>query len=261
MTTPALECTTLTIGYGQHRVVDDIELVLRPGEALALVGTNGSGKSTLLKTIMSLLDPISGSCRVLGGAPGGQPARVAYLGQALPSRSALPLQALDVVRMGRYAALGLLRRPGARDRTLVTDALDLMGIAHLATAPVRSLSGGQQQRVFLAQVAAREGDLLVLDEPTAGLDMNGVAAYRSLVARALDRGAAVVTATHDIADAQTCDQVMLLAGRIVAQGPPSDVLTADHLLDAFGIVLQSVDHQSHRDLIITEHPHAHDHDH
>ena len=87
------------------------------------------------------------------------------------------------------------------------------------------------------------------------------AAYRELVSRALARGASVVTATHDIADAQTCDQVVLLAGRIVAQGTPRQVLTAEHLLDAFGIALQSVEHQSHRDLIITEQPHGHLHEH
>ncbi|MEY4230809.1 MAG: zinc transporter ZnuC [Actinomycetota bacterium] len=257
----AVECAHLSVGYGQHAVVEGIDVVLEPGQALALVGTNGSGKSTLLKTIMGLIDPIAGTCRVLGGQPGTQHARVAYLGQAHPSRSVLPLQALDVVKMGRYASLGLLRRAGARDRTLVRDALEQMGIGHLATAPLRSLSGGQQQRVFLAQVAAREGDLLVLDEPTAGLDLSGAAAYHDLVSKALARGASVVTATHDIADAQTCDQVVLLAGRIVAQGTPQQVLTADHLLDAFGIVLQSVEHQSHRDLIITELPHAHDHEH
>lgn len=257
----AVECSGLSIGYGQHAVVDGIDVALQPGQALALVGTNGSGKSTLLKTIMGLIDPLGGTCRVLGAAPGTQHARVAYLGQAHPSRSVLPLQARDVVKMGRYASLGLVGRTGARDRQLVRDALEQMGITHLASSPLRALSGGQQQRVFLAQVAAREGDLLVLDEPTAGLDMSGAAAYRELVARALARGASVVTATHDIGDAQTCDHVVLLAGRIVAQGSPQQVLTAEHLLDAFGIALQSVEHQSHRDLIITEEPHAHGHDH
>lgn len=257
----AVECRDLSIGYGHHAVVEGIDVTLQPGQALALVGTNGSGKSTLLKTIMGLIDPMGGTCRVLGAAPGTQHARVAYLGQAYRSRSLLPLQARDVVKMGRYASLGLFGRAGVKDRALVRDALEQMGISHLAGAPLRSMSGGQQQRVFLAQVAAREGDLLVLDEPTAGLDMSGAAAYRDLVAQALARGAAVVTATHDIADAQTCDQVILLAGRIVAQGTARQVLTAEHLLDAFGIALQSVEHQSHRDLIITEQPHAHGHGH
>jgi ABC-type Mn2+/Zn2+ transport system ATPase subunit len=257
MNTDALRCDHLAIGYQQRAVVAGIDLTLRPGDALALVGTNGSGKSTLLKTIMGLLPTVAGTCAVLESAPGSFPARVAYLGQAHSSRFVLPLQALDVVRMGRFAALGLLGRFTAEDRRLVSAAMEQLDITHLAKQPLRSLSGGQQQRVFLAQVVARHADVLVLDEPTTGLDMAGRAAYRSVVDSALARGAAVITATHDIADAQTCGQVLLLAGRIVAQGAPQHVLTADHLLEAFGIALQSVDHQSHRDLIVTEEPHAH----
>jgi ABC-type Mn2+/Zn2+ transport system ATPase subunit len=261
MSTPSIVCDALSIGYDQRPLVTGIDLVIEPGQALALVGTNGSGKSTLLKTLMGLLAPVAGSCSVLGARPGGSPGRVAYLGQAHASRFVLPLQAIDVVRTGRYASLGLLGRPTRRDRELVDSAMASMGITDLARQPLRSLSGGQQQRVYLAQVAAHDADLLVLDEPTSGLDIAGRAAYRVVVERALARGAAVVTATHDIADAQACDQVVLLAGRIVANGTPAQVLTAENLLDAFGIALQSVEHDSHRDLIATEEPHGHHHDH
>jgi ABC-type Mn2+/Zn2+ transport system ATPase subunit len=257
----ALECSALTIGYDHRALVSGIDLTLEPGRALALVGTNGSGKSTLLKTIMGLLPPIAGRCVVLGVAPGAAPTRVGYVGQTHPSKFLLPLQAVDVVRMGRYASLGLLRRSGARDRDLVRTAMDAMGIAHLAAQPMRSLSGGQQQRVHLAQLVARHADLLVLDEPTNGLDIAGRAAYRRVVETALARGASVVIATHDIAEAQECDQVLLLARRVVAQGDPADVLTADHLLETFGIALRSVRHADHDDLIRTEEPHEHEHDH
>ena len=257
----ALQCAQLSIGYDRRPVVSGIDLTLSAGQALALVGTNGSGKSTMLKTVMGLLDAVAGECSVLGAAPGASPVRVAYLGQAHPSRFMLPLQAIDVVRMGRFAALGLVRRPTVDDRRLVTEAMDELGVAHLAKLPLRSLSGGQQQRVYLAQVVARDADLLVLDEPTSGLDIAGRTLYRAMVDRALARGAAVVTATHDIADAQRCHQVLLLAGRIVAQGTPAQVLTAEHLLASFGIALQGVDHGEHRDLIVTEEPHGHGHDH
>ena len=198
---------------------------------------------------------------MLGNVPGTTPARVAYLGQAHPSRFVLPLRAVDVVRMGRFATLGLLRRPSADDRRLVSEAMELLDITQLADQPLRSLSGGQQQRVYLAHVVAHHGDVLVLDEPTSGLDLAGREAYRLVVAQALARGAAVVTATHDIGEAQACDQVLLLAGRIVGQGAPEHVLTAEHLLDAFGIALHGVDHGSHRDLVTTEEPHGHPHDH
>lgn len=257
----ALRCSGLSVGYDRRAVVSGIDLSLPAGEALALVGTNGSGKSTLLKTVMGLLPAVAGECTVLGGAPAASPVRVAYLGQAHVSRFLLPLQAIDVVRMGRFAALGLVRRPTAADRTLVNDAMEELGVAHLAKQPLRSLSGGQQQRVYLAQVVARDADLLVLDEPTSGLDIAGRTLYRAMVDRALARGASVVTATHDIADAQRCQQVLLLAGRIVAQGTPAQVLTAEHLLASFGIALQGIDHGAHQDLIVTEEPHAHGHDH
>jgi ABC-type Mn2+/Zn2+ transport system ATPase subunit len=257
----ALTCHELGIGYDRRPVVSEIELTLEPGQALALVGTNGSGKSTLLKTIMGLLPVVEGSCSVLDGAPGAAPTRVGYVGQTHPAKFLLPLQAIDVVRMGRYASLGLLGRAGARDRELVRRAMDDLGVAHLAGTPMRSLSGGQQQRVHLAQLVARHADLLVLDEPTNGLDMAGRAAYRRMVAAALDRGASVVIATHDIGDAEQCDQVLLLAGRVVAQGAPADVLTAEHLLDTFGIALRSVRHADHDDLILTEEPHDHEHGH
>ena len=259
--TAAFECVDLSIGYERRAVVTGIDLVLAPGEALALVGTNGSGKSTLLKTAMGLLPVVAGSCRVLGGDPGRTPTRVAYVGQSHSSRFLLPLQALDVVRMGRYASLGLLGRTTAADRRLVTEAMEELGIAHLAKQPMRALSGGQQQRVRLAQAVATDADLLVFDEPTNGLDVPGRAAYRAAVGRALTRGAAVVTATHDIADAEQCQQVLLLAGRVVAQGTPDEVLTAEHLLDTFGIALRSVRHADHDDLILTEEPHEHDHGH
>jgi ABC-type Mn2+/Zn2+ transport system ATPase subunit len=256
-----LSCRDLGIGYDHRAVVSGIDLTLDPGEALALVGTNGSGKSTLLKTVMGLLPSVSGSCAVFDVAPGASPTRVGYVGQTHPAKFLLPLQAVDVVRMGRYASLGLLRRAGSYDRDLVRGAMEDMGVSHLAGTPMRSLSGGQQQRVHLAQLVARHADLLVLDEPTNGLDMAGRAAYREMVAAALGRGASVVIATHDIADAQQCQQVMLLAGRVVAQGTPDEVLTAEHLLDAFGIALRSVRHDDHEDLILTEEPHEHEHEH
>lgn len=261
MTPTALATSALTVGYGSDPVVEGISLTLQPGESLALVGTNGSGKSTLLKTILGLIQPVAGSLDVLGGTPGSRPQRIAYLGQAHTARFVVPIRAVEVVRMGRFAALGLLGRASARDRQLVTDAMAHMEVAHLADEPLRSLSGGQQQRIYLAQVMAREADLLVLDEPTGGLDVAGRQRYRELVEMALARGAAVVTATHDIGEASACDQVLLLNRRIVAHGSPQDVLNTSMLLETFGITLQGIQHDDHHDFVIGEMPHGHDHGH
>ena len=255
---PVIRATDLAVGYGSERVVEGITLSVMPGEALALVGTNGSGKSTLLKTILGLIPPVSGSLEVLEAAPGSRPKQIAYLRQSHGTRFVVPIRAAEVVRMGRFAALGLVGRRSAHDRQLVVDAMAHMEITDLADQPLHSMSGGRQQRVYLAQVIAHEADLLVLDEPTAGLDMAGQERYRLLIDSARARGAAVVTATHDIGEASQCDHVMLLNRRIVAQGPPSEVLQAERLLETFGITLQGVEHGTHNDFIVGEHPHGHD---
>ncbi|HEX9259577.1 MAG TPA: metal ABC transporter ATP-binding protein [Acidimicrobiales bacterium] len=250
----------LAVGYAGRAVVGDIELDVGAGQSLALVGTNGSGKSTLLRTIVGLLPPVAGALEVVDGSPGHAPARVAYLGQFHPTASALPLRAVDVVRMGRYPRHGLVGRLTSADERAVREAMSRLDITALAEAPLRSLSGGQRQRVHLAQVLAREADLLVLDEPTAGLDAAGRERYLQLVADETGRGATVVTATHDIGEALRCDQALLLARRIVASGRPEDVLTPDRLLEAFGIALQAFPHEDHTDVVAPEMPHGH-HDH
>ena len=239
-----IEARGLAVGYRDDVVVRDIELDLRPGGSLALVGTNGSGKSTLIKTLVGLLPPAAGSVEVLGRAPGKTPRRIAYHSQFHSSGYILPIRVVDVVRMARYPALGLTGRMGARDNELVEEGIARMGISHLAKAPMRSLSGGQLQRVYLAQVLAREADLIVVDEPTAGIDAGGRELYLDAFAAELRRGAAIVTATHDIAEAVEYDQVLLLARRVVALGPGHEVLTPDRLMETFGIVIQDP-HEEH----------------
>ena len=128
----------------------------------------------------------------------------------------------------------------------------------LGNAPLRSLSGGQQKHVCLAQVLARDADLLVLDEPTAGLDAAGKEVYAEALEKELARGASVVVATHDIREAATCDLVMLMARRGVALGPAREVITPDALLEAFGIIL--VSQAQGRDLTVVESEHGHDGD-
>lgn len=251
----AVRARSMSVGYDDRTVVGGIDLDVSPGEMLALVGTNGSGKSTLVKTLVGLLAPIGGDVSVLGSRPGSTPDRLAYLGQFHASGFVLPIRVRDVVSMGRFANLGLLGRFGSTDRALVEAGLERMGIADLAERPLRDLSGGQQQRTFLAQVLARGADLLVLDEPTAGVDAAGRAIYDSAIAEELDRGASVVVATHDIGEASRASKVLLLAGRVVACGEPAEVLTTENLVDAFGISVRPLG----EGLILTERPHAHRH--
>jgi ABC-type Mn2+/Zn2+ transport system ATPase subunit len=235
---PCIQTNHLNIGYPGDVVVADINFELVPGHAVALIGTNGSGKSTLLKTVVGLLRPLGGQISVFGMSPGNNPQRIAYLGQFHHSGFVLPIRAIDVVRMGRFPIHGLWRRIGREDDEIVLSAMRIMGVEKLADAPLRSMSGGQQQRTYLAQVLAHRADLLVLDEPTAGLDAGGRELYLHAINDELCRGASVILATHDIQEeAALCHQVLLLARRVVAMGAPNQVLTPEALLETFGIVV------------------------
>lgn len=240
----AIVARGLAVGYGADVVIRDVDLDVQRGGSLALVGTNGSGKSTLIKTLVGLLPAAGGSLAVFGQAPGRAPRRMAYHSQFHSSGHILPIRVIDVVSMGRYPALGLTGRMGDADHQLVEEGMARMGITQLARTPVRSLSGGQLQRVYLAQVLTRQADLIVLDEPTAGIDAGGRELYLDAFAAELRRGAAIVTATHDIAEAVEYDQVLLLARRVIALGPGREVLTPDQLMETFGIVIQDP-HEEH----------------
>ena len=250
----AIEARALSIGYANEVVVSDIEFALEGGRTLALVGSNGSGKTTLLTTIASLIKPVSGELRVLGSRPGSFPARVAYLGQFHPSSFMLPLRTIDVVRMARFAALGLARRPGPEDERLVRESMEIMGVSDLAESSLNTLSGGQRQRVFIAQALARGADLILLDEPAANLDGSSRETYRRVLRDAAAAGRSSIIATHDIEEAIACDFAMLLAKRVVAFGRGREVLTAETLLSTFGVVARP----GEGGLLVVEREHGHD---
>jgi iron complex transport system ATP-binding protein len=229
-----IKSDSLAVGYAHHTIVGGLNMHVMTGDLVALIGTNGSGKSTLLKTLAGLLPALSGSVSVLASEPGSAPKRVAYLPQHPVSSHTLPLRARDVVAMGRYAHLGLFRRESATDRELVSDAITRAGAEGFADQPLRQLSGGQQQRTHLAQVLSRQAEVLLLDEPTAGLDLTGKRAVADIIAAERARGVTVVVATHDLQDAESATAVMLLAQRVVAFGPPAQALSDDNIRECFG---------------------------
>jgi ABC-type Mn2+/Zn2+ transport system ATPase subunit len=224
----------LAVGYDQHVVLDHIALHANAGDLVVLMGTNGSGKSTLLRTLAGLLEPVAGECMVLDDVAGGQAERIAYLPQHPAALGTLPLRASDVVAMGRYARRGLISRFNNHDRDVVEHSMKRMGVLAFRDKPLHALSGGQQQRVHLAQILAREADVLLLDEPTAGLDAQGRDAVARMVDHERARGCTVVMATHDLVDAEPANTVLLLAHRLVAQGSPSEVLTDENLRATYG---------------------------
>ena len=204
----------------------------------AVVGPNGSGKSTLLHVVAGLLPGVQGDVRVLGRRPAEVRRRVAYVLQATAVSPHLPVTVREVVAMGRYAVPPAERGRGRarrrRDRAVVDAALERLELGGLTRRYLGELSGGQRQRALVAQGLAQEGEVLLLDEPVAGLDLASARQIAAIVAEERAAGHAVVVATHDLTEAMAADHVALLAGRVVAAGAPGEVLTRAHLADAYG---------------------------
>lgn len=229
---PAIEARDLSASYGGHAALRNVSFVVRGGERLAVVGPNGAGKSTLLKVICGLLPASGGTLRVHGHAPRDHLC-IAYVPQRMDVDWRFPLTVTDVVLMGRTRRLGILRRPGACDRALVGEAMERVGLEGLAGRQIGELSGGEQQRTFIARAIAQEAEVLLLDEPLAGLDIPAEAEVLGILGR-LER-ATVVVALHDLATAAACfHRVLLLRERVFGFGSPAEVLRPDLLEEAYG---------------------------
>jgi ABC-type Mn2+/Zn2+ transport system ATPase subunit len=220
----ALNAQQLSIGHEKRPVVEGLSFSLTRGSSLALVGGNGSGKTTLLRTIAGLLAPLSGSVTVLGTTPAGAARRLAWLGQFQSTNPLLPLRARDVVRMAFYPDRGLWGRLTSADEAQVDAALAFFQADGFAKKPVSELSGGQRQRVYLAYVAARRAELVLLDEPLSNLDVGGMDLYGQAVETWKAAGATVVVATHNLEDAAVCDSALVLGPGGWEFGPGHSVL-------------------------------------
>lgn len=228
---PAVEAKDLVLAHGDHVAIASSSLQLKAGTVVACIGPNGSGKSTLLDAITGLLRPRSGWVRVLGAAPGRS--EVAYVFQTTETPAHLPLTVREVVTMGRYRRAGLVGRIGASGRAAVQRAMERTDVVDLAERQLLELSGGQRQRALVAQGLAAEAELLVLDEPMTGLDVVSRQRVLDVMSEERAQGRTVVFSTHDLGEAAAADQIVLLAGRVVAAGTPEQVLTADHLGEAY----------------------------
>ena len=169
-TNSVIHVEDLTMAYRDTPVLWDIDLDIPARVRCAIVGPNGAGKSTLLKGILGLLKPVSGAVQLWGKPLSAVHKQIAYVPQRGSVHWDFPTTVFDVVLMGRYAHLGLVRRPGKEDRELAMDALDKMKMADFAGRQISELSGGQKQRVFIARALAQDAQLYIMDEPLAGVD-------------------------------------------------------------------------------------------
>lgn len=230
----AVHARDLVLTRGGNRVLATSDLDLPAGSVTALIGPNGSGKSSLLDAIAGLLVPATGTLEVLGGDAHSARPRIAYVLQATRVNEALPLTVAEVVGMARYQGRGLVRRLTPEDRDRIDYAVESLGLGDLSRRHLHELSGGQRQRVLVAQGLAQDADLILLDEPLSGLDLTSSERILQSFRAEVDRGRTVVLATHDLGEAERAQHVVLLAGRVAAAGPPSEVITPTHLADAYG---------------------------
>jgi manganese/zinc/iron transport system ATP- binding protein len=231
----AIEVNDLTVAYREHPVLWDVDLSVPEGVLLAIVGPNGAGKTTFIRAVLGLVQSAAGEVRIYGEPYREQRHLVGYVPQRGSVDWDFPTTALDVVMMGRYGALGWLRRPGRRERELAMEALDKLGMADFASRQISQLSGGQQQRVFLARALAQDAKLYFMDEPFQGVDARTEVAIVSLLQELRAAGRTVVVVHHDLQSVPDYfDWAMLLNVRRIAAGPVKEVFTEANLRLAYG---------------------------
>ncbi|MEG8106363.1 ATP-binding cassette domain-containing protein [Actinomyces sp. CCUG 33915] len=233
---PVVTLEGASFSYGSSTVLTGVDGQVPAGQALALVGPNGSGKTTLMRALLGMVTVSKGRVRVNGAAPGRAPrGSVGYVPQLSDLDPTFPVTVREVVQMGMYSQLGILRRPGAEVRRRALEALENVGLADRAERRFGTLSGGQQQRVLVARCVAARPRLILLDEPFNGLDQPNREALLSIITDLKEQGVSLIISTHDLVLAQeTCEQAALLAGRQIAFGPRDDVLVARYIDEAYG---------------------------
>jgi iron complex transport system ATP-binding protein len=237
---PIVDLRGVAFAYGRSLALEDVSLAARAGEFVGLVGPNGAGKSTLARLVAGLLAPAAGTVRLAGLDPHAAPRRaVARVCALVPQepRAAWPFTVREAVMMGRAPRQGLLALPGRFDHGAVAGALEACDLVHLADRRLDALSGGERRRVFFARALAQEPRVLLLDEPTAFLDLGHQVAAMRMASVAARGGLCVIAVLHDLnLAAAACDRVVVLSrGRVSADGPPGEVLTEARVREVWGV--------------------------
>jgi manganese/zinc/iron transport system ATP- binding protein len=213
------------------------------------VGPNGAGKTTILRALLGNLEPLEGTVRRAAGL------RFGYVPQRDQVDYGFPLEVIDVVMMGRYDRIGLVRRPAAEDRRLACAALEHVGIPELAEAPLNALSGGQKQRTLIARALVGSPNVLVLDEPTTGMDLVATTQILGLVRELHDRdGLTVLMVSHALNEvANYVDRIALVLEGAFRIGPVDEIMTEDTLSEMYGIPVEVDSHEGHRIVVARRH--------
>ena len=260
---PAIELRDAGVRAGRNEIWSAANLVIEPGEFVAVLGPNGAGKSTLLRVLLGLQPLSAGTASVLGGPPGARNERIGYLPQRHGLDAGLRIRGVDTVRLGldgNRFGLPLSGRAEARQR--VAEAIELVGGAAYARRPIGELSGGEQQRLLIAQALVSSPDLLFLDEPLDGLDLPNQTAVSTLLARiAHAREVAILLVAHDVNPLLPhLDRLVYIAGGHVVSGSPAQVITSETLSALYGVPVE-VFRASDGRLVVVGEPEAPAHHH
>lgn len=235
--TMRIEADRVCVNYNGTVALHDASLTLPSGRICGLVGMNGAGKSTLFKALTGFVRPSRGRIRINGltVSEAQREQAVAYVPQSEGIDNNFPVSVWDVVMMGRYGAMNLLRIPGRVDRVAVREALSQVDLLELRDRPIGALSGGQRKRAFLARAIAQGASVLLLDEPFNGVDVRTEKLMADLFLQFRDEGRTILISTHDLSHVREfCDLVVLINKTVLAYGETSEVFTPENLSLTFG---------------------------
>jgi len=252
---PIVEIKAVTCGYEKQEVLTDVSLTIMPGDFVGLLGPSGSGKTTLLRTVLGAVDLYEGEVLVNGVATAKKRPRVGYVPQLETIDWNFPVTVQEVVMMGRTMENKLFPWYRKEEKDLAAEMMSRLGILDLADRHIRELSGGQQQRVFLARALISSPQLLLLDEPTSGVDIKTRDDVMHLLHDLNHDGVTIIITTHEInAVAVHLPWIVCLAGRILAEGPPSEVITTEVLRLTYGAEMPVIHYEGMT--IVAESPHS-----
>lgn len=235
----AIDIQNVSVRYHEKLVLDDVTASVPSGAICGLVGMNGAGKSTLFKAIMDAVPMHKGRVRLAGYTVKAAQKKgvVAYVPQTEAIDWNFPVSVRDVVMMGRYGFMGVLRRPSVRDEEVVADALERVHLSEFADHQIGQLSGGQRKRAFVGRALAQGAQILLLDEPFAGVDAKTEASLVELLRELQKQGVTTLIAAHDLGTIGSyCDHIILLKTKVIAVGPTKKVFTAENIAKTYDSV-------------------------
>jgi manganese/iron transport system ATP-binding protein len=238
-----LDVRQLAVEYRGVRGLDRVSFQVEPGQLVGIIGPNGAGKSTMLKAMLGLVPTVSGTVKYCTCSLCNHLEKVAYVPQRSQIDWNYPITVWSVVMMARTRQLGWFRRPGAAAKSIVSAALERVGMYELRHRRIGELSGGQQQRVFLARAIAQQADLLFFDEPFTGIDRQNSDILLDIFTELKAESKILLVSTHEWGRSiDRLDRILLLNQRPIAYGTPQQVMTAEHLQQAFGVALSPHHH-------------------